>query len=235
MTYPEFVVETFKNEAEKHGSARKASIALGMDPAYFSRIVTGRQVPVPKTFSKLFPTLEWPEFSDTPLYFINQRRTRMDIDVTKFTKEELEALLTSVKSELSQRPNEHRKSDTLTYSNLRDIFKDTLEAAGISEDDQGEFLKKLESSVYALCDYAMGNYIIKPVRKSRRKNPAMERVNHVIERDNWLRVDFSTYKNMCDDILEVVKKYKEDRKDGSTIVTDRTMQGTGEQTSQQVS
>lgn len=119
----------------------------------------------------------------------------MNFDLSNLSIDELVQLSKMVKDEQNKRDKRY-KSNVSGYDKFFDMFDKRFKKEGIPELSRMSTYSKLDSSVFRLCDIALGNY----------------KINHkgsIQVNGSLILANPDTYQNMVDDIVAVVEKYAE--------------------------
>ena len=137
----------------------------------------------------------------------------MNIDISKLSIEELYKLNKDVQKEIGKRNVLTKQTcgvpEQIYYLFHDEIIKEVVDLKVINMDDTnfsvwGSVLEPLERSVFKICDLTLKNY-----RWKIRTDKFGKNMPTLFSNGSVVIVDNKKYQNMCDDILNIIKKYKE--------------------------
>lgn len=129
------------------------------------------------------------------------------IDISKMSLAELTELRRAINAQIKNGEGYTYKHDILTSDWFKQEFGEEVKKAGVTE---STWYFGLEAHIFWLCDLSLKNYTTSVTKKHSSDKTIRRNTSNL-----GTNVNPDEYRNMVNDILEVIKKYhKKEEKDG---------------------
>lgn len=124
------------------------------------------------------------------------------VTISNMSYKELNDLEKLIRAEKEKRNTLVYKGDLGVLQKLHDMYNEKL-LEKLSGNEANHYLKKIESNIFQICDFATDNYNVKSTTKG---NKVYHNTSHLAA-----NIDTEMYQNLVNDIFEVLEKYNKSK------------------------